>query len=375
MKPNRALMQAWQALWILKKQRAEPVWASVAVCAMLGSGMWLLLLALGAAGLVSIESANPAVRQAIVPGSLLLCLFVTLGPWLLARLAERLLPEQVLATLSPACHWRAGLAMNALVIVGAMAGYAAALSVSSLLFQVDLWARMASIPSALFRFLLLVLAVLLLNGVFWRLRLERQALRLDTAEATLRLLQGQIEPHFLFNTLANIHILMEEEPLRARHMLEQFSDYLRSSLLQLRQPDSTVAAELDMTTHFLELAKIRMGQRLHYTIDANPEVRQLWLPCMLLQPLVENALHHGIDPKVAGGTIAIQVHRVNGMLELRVDDDGAGLHASQRAGNGIALANLRERLRTRFGGAAALTLQARTIGTSAILTLPIQTKP
>jgi LytS/YehU family sensor histidine kinase len=159
-------------------------------------------------------------------------------------------------------------------------------------------------------------------------------------------------------------------------MLETFSGYLRAGLSQLRQTDSTLGAELEMAGSYLSLLQIRMEERLQFRIDASEEARAAAMPTLMLQPLVENAIHHGLEPKLDGGSVVVSAVVSAGRLEIRVSDDGIGLDAPSRRlrpGAGMALANLRSRLHTRFGGDASLTLRAGEAGgTEAILDLPME---
>ncbi len=207
----------------------------------------------------------------------------------------------------------------------------------------------------------------------WQQRAERQAL-----EAQLKLLQGQIEPHFLFNTLANVVGLMESDAPRAKLMLESFVDYLRSSLGGMRKSDHTLGDELDLVEAYLRVIKIRMEDRLQYTIAAPEELRKLELPALTLQPLVENAVLHGLEPKIEGGSVRIAARLDGGArtLVLTVDDDGLGLTSprpARRNGSGTALANIRERLAQRYGDGDAAGLRVEPVapnGVRATLSLP-----
>jgi sensor histidine kinase YesM len=185
-----------------------------------------------------------------------------------------------------------------------------------------------------------------------------------------------MEPHFLFNTLANVLTLIDTDADRARRMLEAFTDYLRSSLGSPRRGDSSVGRELDLAEAYLQLQHLRMDDRLRYSVDADAGLRALALPPLLLQPLVENAVLHGLEPKVDGGTLRVEVRADAAQLVLTVTDDGlgpdhgAGPASRRRAGNGLALRNLRERLRTMYGDAASLRLQPAAPGTRATIRLP-----
>ena len=195
-------------------------------------------------------------------------------------------------------------------------------------------------------------------------------------EAQLRLLQAQIEPHFLFNTLANVVSLMQADPPRAKAMLESFVDYLRASLTGLGQATHTLGDEIDLIEAYLRIIKMRLEDRLEYTIDVPAALRGRRLPALSVQPLVENAIVHGIEPQVAGGTIRVAARLERGTLRVTIEDDGAGMGAPEptsraSSGSGTALGNIRERLRQSYGGAAGLELAAvAPRGVRASLSLP-----
>jgi signal transduction histidine kinase len=177
------------------------------------------------------------------------------------------------------------------------------------------------------------------------------------AEAKLRTLQAQIEPHFLYNTLANVVSLIGSDPVRARHMLERLIDFLRASLSASRADYATLGGEIDLARAYLDLLTVRMGARLRYRIDVDDACRAAPIAPMLIQPLVENAIMHGIEPKVDGGTIVVRAHRTDAGLCVEVLDDGIGLvAAAPRPGGGVGLSNLRERLRTLHGNLAKIQL-------------------
>ena len=224
----------------------------------------------------------------------------------------------------------------------------------------------------------LSLALLLTTlSYFWfgararALMAERQA-----TEAQLRLLQAQIEPHFLFNTLANVQSLMDHDPPKARQMLQSFTDYLRVSLGALRRDEGPLSQELELARIYLSLQQARMEDRLRFTVQADEAAEQQMLPPLLLQPLVENAVHHGLEPSIEGGTLQVRAMVQNKHLVLEVLDDGRGLNAAPRPGpkrgNGVALDNVRQRLQARYGDAAKLELLGTQAGTCARITLPVQ---
>jgi signal transduction histidine kinase len=194
------------------------------------------------------------------------------------------------------------------------------------------------------------------------------------AEAKLRTLQAQVEPHFLYNTLANVVSLIGPEPARARHMLERLIDFLRASLSASRAEHATLGSEIDLASAYLDLLGVRMGARLRWRLDVDGDCRNVVIPPMLIQPLVENAVMHGIEPKVDGGTIVVRARRVDTGLCVEVADDGIGLvPARPRPGGGVGLSNLRERLRSLHGNSAQVQLlENQDGGVTSRLLLPVQ---
>lgn len=193
----------------------------------------------------------------------------------------------------------------------------------------------------------------------------------QTVQAELRMLQAQIEPHFLFNTLANLDALIASDPARARVMLGHLNDYLRASLAAARNERHTLGDEFALLSDYLELLEIRMGSRLEFALELPAALAVEPLPPMLLQPLVENAIRHGLEPKVEGGRVAVRAQRDGAKLVLTVEDDGLGLGTARAPGAGVGLAHTRERLAALYGGAAALELRAAAdAGAVATVTIP-----
>jgi signal transduction histidine kinase len=191
-------------------------------------------------------------------------------------------------------------------------------------------------------------------------------------ETQLKMLQAQIEPHFLFNSLANVASLVDGEPALARALLDALICYLRASLARTRAEHGTLGEEMTLLAAYLDVLKIRFGARLDYRVDLPEALRQRPFPPMLLQPLVENAVRHGIEPKRAGGRIDIAAEERDGRLCLSVKDNGVGFGSA--AGSGLGLTNVRERLMTLFGAAAELCLEeAAGGGVTARLQLPAVT--
>jgi sensor histidine kinase YesM len=200
---------------------------------------------------------------------------------------------------------------------------------------------------------------------------ERQAL-----QAQLRLLQAQIEPHMLFNTLANLRGLIAIDPQRAGQMLDQLIQYLRATLSASRAETTTLDQEFAALDAYLGLMSVRMGARLAYRCTLPDALRGARLPTMLLQPLVENAIVHGLEPKVDGGMVAIEACARGALLEITVADTGLGLEvdgAAARQGGGVGLATTRERLQVLYGARAGVELSAASPhGALACLTLPLE---
>ena len=208
--------------------------------------------------------------------------------------------------------------------------------------------------------------------------LEAAAAQSDKERATaeLKTLRAQVEPHFLYNTLSNVVSLIDREPATAKHMTERLIGYLRHTLDASRRDNATVGDELAIVNDYLEILRLRMGDRLTFSIDATDDVRAIPLSPMLLQPLVENAIKHGLEPKIAGGSIAVSAVVHESVLHIRVEDTGLGFGvATDTAGSGSGLANVRARLKALYGDAAKLTIEQPATGTRIGISLPIATEP
>jgi two-component sensor histidine kinase len=180
--------------------------------------------------------------------------------------------------------------------------------------------------------------------------LDRERLRAGIAEQRLIALTGQLHPHFLFNTLQGISTLIHRDPDAADEMLAKLSDLLRDLLRHRDQALVPLADELSYARTYLEIAQLRFADRLQFRIDVAPALDQASVPLFILQPLVENALAHGIGGRARGGRVTVTAGRDGNRLRLEVADDGAGLTTSAAIREGIGLSNTRERLRAMFGG-------------------------
>ena len=193
-------------------------------------------------------------------------------------------------------------------------------------------------------------------------------------EARLQLLQAQIEPHFLFNTLANLQALIGVDPPRAQEMLRHLDGYLRATLATTRNDWDTLAQEFALLKAYLEILAIRMGPRLAFELDLPQALADAQLPPMLLQPLVENAIRHGLEPKVEGGLVRVSAREEKKQVILTIEDTGRGFGNGNSAGTGIGLAHVKERLAAVYGETASIqTSDNPGGGVRVTLRLPLQT--
>ncbi len=273
--------------------------------------------------------------------------------------------------LAPRNHWtlnnaQRGFVACALSLLGIYLGYTIAFGILGRNFT----AMLATYPRFAFGMLLIgllgcVIWLLIMDGQTRRIRAqaeearyaeERARLASQAKGAELRALQAQIEPHFLFNTLANVLALIDYEPQTAKKMLDSFILHLRQSLDSSRQTHATLGSELDLLRSYLHLIEIRMANRLKFVIDCPEELRDTPFAPLLLQPLVENAVKYGLEPKIEGGTVTIRVAKTSDAIRIDVEDNGVGLNAKStaRAGSGTGIANVRERLASIYGSRAKL---------------------
>lgn len=371
---DRALLAAsWRSWYANDLRFVGPGWLQWVWTAVFSSaiGLGFFVLGLGfslmgssrwptAAGLWRWFAANMGIALTI--GFTVHAMF-----WVLQRIIGA---ERIRAFSNPA----RGLFFGGVPLVGVMVGW----PLGAWLVNTRSWFPLERPSTVVASFL-----IALLLCVFFYFHFDAKSRQIEAerraAEAQLRLLQGQMEPHFVFNTLATVLSLIDAgDTPRARRTLEAFIDYLRASLGKLRSGDSTLGEELAMAEAYLSLMQQRMGERLDFRIELEDEtLRRTVLPPLLLQPLVENAIHHGLEPKVEGGRVHVSVRRHGRRVVIEVVDDGLGAAAqvTRRAGtqgNGVALANLRERLASRYGNDARLTLDlGPDAGARATLQLPL----
>jgi LytS/YehU family sensor histidine kinase len=203
---------------------------------------------------------------------------------------------------------------------------------------------------------------------------EQEVSKLAT-EAELRALRAQINPHFLFNALNTIGYLIQTSPDRALDALLRLTGLLREALRRSAGEFTTLGQEIDLIESYLEIERARFEERLRVRIDVPFSERSIRIPMLLVQPLVENAVKHGIGPRKAGGEVTVEAHRVAGTLHISVQDTGAGIDelalASARK-HGVGLANVEQRLKGHYGGAASLVVKSEPgLGTTAEINLPV----
>ena len=202
-------------------------------------------------------------------------------------------------------------------------------------------------------------------------RAQQTVTEKELTVAKLSLLHAQVEPHFLYNTLASAQILTRSDPVRADEMLGNLILYLRHSLPRTEDTPSTLGEELERARAYLDILKIRMGARLNLQIDVPPALLKVPFPAMMLQTLVENAIKHGLEPKSGGGTVWIRAREVDSTIAVTVADDGRGFSA-EGGGTGIGLKNIRERLHLAYGAAAKFAIVANfPNGVAATITVPM----
>ena len=208
---------------------------------------------------------------------------------------------------------------------------------------------------------------------------ENEALERQLVQARLKLLQAQVEPHFLFNTLAAVDYLIETDPPRASVMQKQLITYLRGALPQMREDSSTLGREISLVRAYLELLKMRIEDRLEFVIDMPDSLSKADFPPMVLQSIIENAIKHGIEPKPEGGKITIHAQARDGNLWVDVVDTGVGLpegdvFGKTSNGGGLGLDNIRKRLALLYPNASRIELRSEIpSGTSVRIMVPFQT--
>jgi LytS/YehU family sensor histidine kinase len=280
--------------------------------------------------------------------------------------------------------WPEGVAGIALPLVGNVLGFLVGTWFADRWFGFSSW-NFDDRPQLRISIGITVLSALALTYFFYSrgksawLQAKVNEVRSQATEAQLKLLETQLEPHMLFNTLANLRVLIGTDPVRAQEMLDRVIAYLRATLTASRSTQHPLSNEFDRLRDYLELMAVRMGPRMAYTLDLPDALRDVPVPPLLLQPLVENAIRHGLEPQVEGGHITVRASSrpgANGpLLVIEVNDTGAGLPdvlPTPGPGQSFGLTQVRERLATLHGASGTLDLIASSAGgTSASVVFPL----
>jgi LytS/YehU family sensor histidine kinase len=207
---------------------------------------------------------------------------------------------------------------------------------------------------------------------------ERESMHRQLSEARMQMMQAQVEPHFLFNTLASVEHLIETNPPRASAMQRSLIQYLRAVLPQMRDTNlvTNLGREVDMVSAYLNLLKMRMEERLTVDMQIPEGLRSAAFPPMMLQSMVENAIKHGLECKPEGGSLRVVAEVAHSKLRVTVADDGVGFGVMPSNGTGLGLTNIRERLKLLHGDAGQLHISANVpSGVIATIEVPYQLAP
>ncbi len=352
---------------------AERGWLAALKAGFHASWLTILLIVginIGFAAIMSIEDPRPFWHPLISTQCFGLAIAYAVNvasPWEKSRPIWRLCAAVAIGTI-------AGYGLVVLIkwyLLG-LAGYAPGDLVSdSHKFQ---WTLLSGFSNGLFvsLFFMLKFRETRAQAALHRAEAERHRLSGLALESELKLMQAQVEPHFLFNTLASVQYLTETDPPQASALLGHLLAYLRAALPQLRSASTTLEQEIALTEAYLQILKTRMGARLAFTIDVAPELRGHPFPPGLLISVVENAITHGLEPNAEGGNVRIDARRQDGRLVVAVTDTGVGLKAAGRPGQGVGLANVRDRIAALFGASGRFTLsEAPPHGARAAIEIPL----
>ncbi|MCB0832669.1 MAG: histidine kinase [Bacteroidetes bacterium] len=288
------------------------------------------------------------------------------------RLIDKLVPKNAPRSMAV---WIVELGTYAIAGVG---GTYLALTVSGWVLQRDFLPTWNAVYIQLFVGLLcsLLVSVCVYAVIFYREMLkkneEAKAARDAAIVAELRALRAQINPHFLFNTLNSISSLIAINPARAERVVQKLSDAFRYVLLASEKETVTLSEELSFIENYLEIEQARFDERLKVTYRIDPASRDVLVPSLILQPLVENAVKHGLSKSRNGGELSISSEIHNSQMQIKVSDTGNG-SVSQHDGTGLGLRNVEQRLARTYGNLASLTLHSvRPAGTDAVITIPVK---
>jgi signal transduction histidine kinase len=283
----------------------------------------------------------------------------------------------------PRSGWPRGWRGLALTLAGIVFGYLLGTFIGDAYCQCSTWELWSYAPRRVVAYIMLTLAASALVSLYFynhgRVQLHRALLAEAEGDASLSkltLLQSQLEPHMLFNTLANLRVLIGVDPPRAQLMLDRLIAYLRATLNASRATLHPLSVEFARVDDYVQLMKVRMGERLLPRLELPSELAAQPVPALLLQPLVENAIKHGLEPNVNGGKLIVSATRERDQLVLCVRDTGVGMRAVPGDGTRFGMQQVRERLATLYGDKATLELASAIDtdgGTTATVRIPLYT--
>jgi hypothetical protein len=327
-------------------------------------------------GVVFRQSIYIALIYSLCTGLVIQAL-VEIGRYGLTYLLRKHFPDKVKTQMV----WPGWGLMGPWIIIAGSAGYVGGHYIGDLITGLHRVTEIIDNPRILFLVMAIVLAVAIACVYFFysrgrmaALEVKSEAAMRTAAENQLKMLESQLEPHMLFNTLANLRVLIGLDPPRAQEMLDRMISFLRATLEASRTGSHPLSTEFDRIHDYLDMMQVRMGQRLQFHLDLPADLAALPIPPLLMQPLVENAIKHGLEPKIQGGKIEVTAQCVDDALIINVRDNGAGLGALTSNSTNFGMQQVRERICTLYGSAAKLELVSandKEGGTLATIHLPM----
>lgn len=355
-------------------QRLLIVWA---VAFLIGLGIWISNWADG----------HPSALDV----SLVYAYAISSFTWLLTDV-PRFAFKRLLRSPAP-YYWPPALPATLMLLVGIPLGFVLGRLLGDAYSGKSTWDLLEHNQGRFVGILVTAIAISFAFVAYFSQRGKAESLANEVTQAQLMLLQSQLEPHMLFNTLAHLRALIGQDTARAHAMLDHLNDYLRTTLQATRLPMyqalHPLGDEFSRLGDYLSLMAIRMGPRMAFELDLPPTLATAPVPRFILQPLVENAIRHGLEPQVSGGRIEVQAHAEGAQLRLMVRDNGSGISElaladaarplqadSAQAGSSWGLAHVRQRLHTLYGPRAGMNISAvPTGGTCVVLALPLEKRP
>jgi signal transduction histidine kinase len=335
------------------------------------------LIVWGVAALIALSQRFLSPEQHPIGLSLVYSYAISTAIWFLMDPMRIVLRRWLHA--EPPHYWTFNAASVAYLLLAIVVGYAIGTSIGDAVAGHSTWDLMSLSPARFWRFLLGSVAISAGFVFFFYHREKAHALERLATEARLKLMESQLEPHMLFNTLANLRVLIRLDPDRAVDMLDRLNDYLRATLAASRTDSHahTLALEFQRLDDYLALMAVRMGPRLRARLDLPEALRGQPVPPLLLQPLVENAIRHGLEPHVDGGDLVVSARQDGDWLWLTVRDSGAGFEpaapAPGRADSGFGLGQVRERVAGVTGGSGQVRVDSQPgQGTTVRIGLPLE---